>query len=244
MLKIKNLTVNIKDNTVLSKINLEVKKGEIHAILGPKQSGKSSLVHTILGNPIIDIKEGSLSFKRKPIDNLTIDARGLKGIFTGFQFLPVLDGISNFDLAKETLKARGDKRNIAEIEKEYKNLLKKLRLSSNHGHKWVNDETVSNTECKKNEILQMCLIDPDLIILDEIDHDVEEDELELISSQIKEFLKKKDKAAIIVTQNKEFLDLIKPTHVSVIVKGTIKATGSSELYKRLVNDDYSQFSQS
>lgn len=244
MLKIKNLSANIKDNKVLNKINLEVNKGEIHAILGPKHSGKSCLVHTILGNPLLDVKEGTVSFKRKTINDLPPNERGLKGIFTSFQFLPVLDGISNFELAKETLRARDDKRNIAEVEKEYKNLLKKLSLSSNHGNKWVNDETVSNTECKKNEILQMFLIDPDLIVLDEIDNDVEKDELELISSQIKEFLKKKDKAAIIVTHNKEFLDLIKPTHVSVMVNGTIKASGSTELYKRLVNDDYSQFSQS
>lgn len=242
MLKIKNVTATIKDNKVLKNVSLEINKGDIHAVIGPKQAGKSCLVHTILGNPILDVKKGNIIFNRKNIDKLTPDERSLKGIFTSFQFLPVLDGISNFELLKESLRARGDKRNSVEIEKQYKDLLKKLRLSSNHGNKWVNDETVTNTECRKNEILQILILDPDLIVLDEIDNDVEDEELELISSQLREFLSNKNKSAIIVTKNFKFLDLLKPTSVSVVVNGAIKAKGSSELYKRLVNDDYSQFS--
>jgi Fe-S cluster assembly ATP-binding protein len=242
MLKIKNITAKIRDNNVLEKIDLEVNSGEIHAILGPKHSGKSSLVQVIAGNPLLEIKEGSVLFKRKAILKKTPDQRSVTGIFTAFQYPPVLDGISNFEMSKEILKAHKDTRNLVEVEKEYKSLLKKLGLSSNHGSKWVNDETVTITESKKNELLQMLLLNPDLVVLDEIDQEVETEELESIAEHIKNFLSKKNKAAIVVTQNIDFLKMLNPTHVNVIVDGSIKTQGSKELIKRIVKDGYSQFS--
>jgi Fe-S cluster assembly ATP-binding protein len=242
MLKIKNITAAIKDISVLNDVSIEVKGGEIHAIMGQKQSGKSSLVHAILGNPILDIKGGSMTFKRKSLLKKNIEERNLLGIYTTFQFLPTLDGITNFELAKVMLKTHNDTRNSNAVEKEYKALVKKLGLSSNHGHKSVNDETMSNTECKKNELLHMMLLDPEIIILDELDKGIEEDELEPFASHIKNFLSNNKKSAIVVTHSKEFLDALKPTHVHIMVGGTITTQGTAELYKRIVKDGYSQFS--
>lgn len=241
MLKIKNLSAIINDNKVLDDINLEVNSGELHAILGPKNAGKSSLVHTILGNPILDIEKGSILFKNRSILKKTADQRSLSGIFVSFQYLPIFDGISNFEFAKETLKAHKDRRNVNELEKEYKLLVKKLELSSNHGSKWINDETVTNTECRKNEVLQMLLLNPTLVILDSIDHDVESNELEFLANIIREFVDK-NKAAIVVTHNVDFVKMLKPTHVNIIVDGSFKLQGSNKILKRIVNDDYSQFS--
>ena len=242
MLKIKNLSATIRDTTVLTDIDLEIKKGEIHALIGPKHSGKSSLIHAILGNPILEYKKGSIIYNKRSILKKNITERNLLGIFTIFQFLPVLDGITNFDLTKEMLKAHKDKRNLNEIEKEYKSLIKKLGLSSNHRHKTVNDEGMTSTECRKNEILQMFLLNPEFIILDELEKDLESDELELIASCIKEFLSQKNKSAIIVTHNFDFLDMIEPTHVNIIVNGEIRIQGTKDLYKRIIKDGYTQFS--
>jgi Fe-S cluster assembly ATP-binding protein len=242
MLKIKNLTANIKDLTVIKNLTLTVNPGEVHAVMGAKQSGKSSLVHAILGNPILDIKEGSLTFKRKSIIPHTIDERNILGIFSTFQYLPQLDGITNFELSKLMLKSHKIKKKSNQIEKEYKKLVSLLGLSSNHGHKTVNNETMTPTECKKNELLFMMLLNPKLIVFDEIDKDVEDDELESFATHIKDFLKDKKKSAIIVTHSKRFLDLLEPTHVNIMVDGTIRRKGSQELYKRIVEDDYTQLS--
>jgi Fe-S cluster assembly ATP-binding protein len=242
MLKIKNLTANIKDLTVIKNLTLTVNPGEIHAVMGAKQSGKSSLVHAILGNPILDITEGSLTFKRKSIIPHTIDERNILGIFSTFQYIPQLDGITNLELAKLMLKSHKIKKNSNQIEKEYKSLVKQLGLSSNHGHKIVNNETMTPTECRKNELLAMLLLDPSLVVFDEIDKDIEEDELESFALDIKNFLENKKKSAIIVTHNTRFLDILNPTHVNIMVQGTIQRKGSQELYKRIVEDDYTQLS--
>ena len=242
MLKIKNLSAMIRDTSVLTDINLEIKKGEIHALIGPKHSGKSSVVHAILGNPIIEYEKGSIIYNKKSITRKNITERNLMGIFTVFQFLPVLDGITNFELIKEILKVHKDKRNPNEIEKEYKSLIKKLGLSSNHQHKTVNDEGMTDTECRKNEILQIFLLNPDLIVLDEIDKELEAEELDLISSCLKEFLNRKNKSALVITHNFNFLDMISPTHVHLMIDGEIMETGTTELYKRIEKDGYTQFS--
>jgi Fe-S cluster assembly ATP-binding protein len=240
MIKIKNLTAKIKDLEVLKNINLEVNPGEIHAIMGARQSGKSSLVHAILGNPILEIEKGSILHKNKSIAKKTIEQRSNTGIYVTFQYLPSLDGITNLELARSIVKAHRIKKSNNQIEKEFKELALKLGLSSNHGHKNVNDETMTPTECKKNELLHMMLIDPSLIIFDELDNDVEEDEIENFALTIKEFLNDKKKSAIIVSHNKQFLDIIKPSHVNIMVNGTIQRKGSNKLLKRIVEDGNTQ----
>lgn len=242
MLKIKNLTVILEDLRLLDDISLEVNAGELHAIIGPEKSGKSSLVHSILGNPNMSIKSGTLKFKKKSIIEKSIEERNNSGIFVSFQYPPNIDGISNFDLIKAILKSKKDKRTPNELELEYKSLCKKLGLSSNHGYKVVNHAIMSDTECKKNEILQMFLLDPEFVVFDEIDTDIESDELELFGNCIKEFLSDKSKAAIIITHNRELLDILNPTHVHIMVDGEIREHGSTELYKRILEDGYSQFS--
>lgn len=242
MLKIKNLTAVFDDLQLLDDINLEINEGELHTIIGPEKSGKSSLAHTIMGNPNISIKDGSLTYKKKSILEKTINDRSSAGIFVSFQYPPSVDGISNFELVKFILKDRKDTRTPNELEKEYKDLCKKLGLSSNHGHKTVNHGIMSDTECKKNELLHMLLLNPKLIVLDEIDTGIESDELELFANCIKEFLSDNTKSAIVITHSRELLDALCPTHVHVIVDGEIRESGSTELYKRILEDGYSQFS--
>jgi len=242
MLKIKNLTAVFDDLQLLDNINLEVNEGELHTIIGPEKSGKSSLAHTIMGNPRIAIKDGSVTYRKKSILEKTVDDRSANGIFVSFQYPPNIDGISNFELVKSILKTRKDTRTPNELEKEYKDLCKKLGLSSNHGHKVVNHAIMSDTECKKNELLHMLLLKPEFVVFDEIDTGIEPDEFELFASCIKEFLSNKTKSAIIITHSRGLLDALQPTHVHVMVDGEIRETGTTELYKRILEDGYSQFS--
>lgn len=242
MLRIKKLTVIINDDNLLDSIDLNVKKGEVHALIGPPNSGKTSVSRLILGDPLLTFKDGSITFKRKSIAEASISDRSRLGIFTSFQYPPVIDGLSNFKLMMETLKERGDTRTRNDVVSQYKEFCKTLGLSSNHGHKSVNEEDMSLSECKKNEVLQMFMLDPEFVVLDEIDVDVEIDELEPLAVQIKNFLSRKDKASIVITNNRVLLDILQPTHVHVIVGGVIRASGSTELYKRIIDDGYTQFS--
>ena len=242
MIKIKNLTAKIKDLEILKNVSLEINAGEIHAVMGAKQSGKSSLVHAILGNPILEIEKGSIIYKNRSLAKKTIEQRSNLGIYSTFQYLPSLDGISNLELVKAIIKANKIKKSSNQIEKEFKELAAKLGLSSNHGHKNVNDDTMTATECKKNELLHMLIMDPSLIVLDELDDNIEEDEIENFALTIKEFLSNDEKAAIIVTHNKTFLEFIKPTHVNIMVNGQIQRKGSNKLLKRIVEDGNTQFS--
>lgn len=242
MLKIKNLNAVVLDQDVLSNINLEVNAGEIHAIMGPLHSGKSALVHAILGIPSIHYTSGDIEYKESSISTKLVSERSLSGIFVSFQEPPVIDAITNLDLVKNILKLRGDTRPESVLEKDYKALCVSLGLSSNHGHKIVNHESITPTERKKNELLHMLLLNPDLVILDEIDAGVDSDELDSVASTIKSFLDDKRKAAILVTHNHKLLDSIVPTHVHVMVNGEIVEQGSTELYKRIIEDGYSQFS--
>lgn len=242
MLKIKNLNAVILDQDVLSNINLEVNAGEIHAIMGPQHSGKSTLVHAILGTPSIDYTSGEIDYKGSSITDTLANERSLLGIFVSFQDPPTIDGITNLELVKSILKLRKDPRLDSSLEKDYKALCVSLGLSSSHGNKIVNHESITPTERKKNELLHMLLLTPDLIVLDEIDAGVDDDELECIATTIKSFLDDKNKAAIVVTHSHKLLDLLVPDQVHVMVDGEIVEQGSTELYKRIVEDGYPQFS--
>lgn len=242
MLTITNLTAVMEDNNLLTDINLNVNPNEIHAIMGPIHSGKTSLMHAIMGIPTLIYTDGTIKFKKKVINNKSMTDRSLLGIFASFQDPPAVEAITNLELTQTVLQTRGDPRTPNEIEKIYKELCIDLGLSSNHGHKIVNNETLTMTERKKNELLQMWLLDPDLVILDEIDFGIEDDELECISNNINAFLSQKGKSAIVITHNKELLDALNPDYVHVIVDGSILESGTTELYKRIIEDGYTQFS--
>ena len=242
MLKIKNLNVAIQDQDLLDDITIEIKAGEIHALMGPAHAGKSNLVHAILGATPFNYPEGTMTFNRKSILDKSIYERSQLGIFVSFQDPPIIDAITNFELAKTIVRGQNDNRTLNELERDYKALCTELGLSSNHGHKVVNHESLTMTERKKNEILLMQLLDPTLVVLDEIDQGVEADELEGLALHIKKFLADGNKAALIVTHSQKLLDILQPSHVHVMVDGMITEHGSTDLYKRIVEDGYTQFS--
>ena len=241
MLKITNLHITAQGEEILRGIDLEIKEGEIHAVMGPNGAGKSSLANAIAGNPEYTVSNGKMNFKRKVLNSLTPDVRSKMGIFMTFQDPPEIDGISNLQLSRDILKARGDKRSSSDIIADYKKLSQKFDL----GAEWSKREFnfgASGGEKKKNEVLQMNLLDPSLLILDEIDSGLDVDAVKTISTDIKAFLAKKGKAALIITHQPTILETIKPTHVHIIVDGKIVKSGDKRLIKGIIENGYRKFS--
>lgn len=243
MLTIKNVSATIDNAEILSEINLKINKGEIHIIMGPKQSGKSSLAHVIQGNPYIPVTEGSITLHGKNITKTSADKRSRLGIFTSFQNPPEIAGLTNLDAIKMMFENTNMTFSTS-LETCYKNLIRELELGSNFINEFVNDDDRSPSDWRKSEILQMLMINPKIAVLDEIDLEQDEGSLELIAGTLLSFMKEPDKACLIITNNQKFLDLLQPTHVHILVEGKIATQGGPELYKRIIEDGYSQFSES
>ena len=239
MLTIKNASAIIDAKELLKDISLNINLGERHAIMGPKGSGKSSLAHLISGHPLIIQTEGTINFNNKNISKLDSDDRSLLGIYTSFQYPPEIIGLKNIDLIFAMLESKKDPRSKQDIEKDYKILCSLLELRSEHGSLFIDDEMMSAADFKKNEILQMLMLNPKLAIIDEIDGNLSDDDLETIGAILDGYIDDK-KSMIIITNNQKLLDMVAPTRVHILVDGEIKESGGTELYKRIIEDGYSQ----
>ena len=241
MLTIKDVSAIIDTKDLLTNISLQINPGEIHAILGPAGSGKSSLAHLIAGHPDITQTEGTITYKKKDLSKLDSSDRSQLGIYIAFQTVPEIIGLSNFEFAKILLKAKKDKRTEHDIERDYKVLSTMLELRPNHGSLMIDYDELAPSEFRKNEILLMLLVNPSLIIIDEIDTDLDEGDLAVVGAVLNSYLDDKS-SMILITHNRQLLDMVVPTHVHVLVGGEIKEQGNAELYKRIIEDGYSQFS--
>ena len=241
MLKIKNLHASVEDKTILRGINLEVKAGEVHAIMGPNGSGKSTLASVIAGKEEYEATEGEILFEGQNIDELAAEERAHKGIFLSFQYPVEIPGVSvtNFmktainatrkakgldDMpAKEMLKLIREKSELLEIDRKF------LSRSLNQGF--------SGGEKKRNEIFQMAILEPKLAILDETDSGLDIDALRIVANGVNK-LKSKDNAVIIITHYQRLLDYIIPDFVHVIHNGKIVKSGGKELAHELEEKGY------
>lgn len=238
MLKIKKLTATSDSQPLFKDISLEVKPGEIHAILGPKNSGKSALAHAITGHPSVNITDGTIHYKKKKLNDLETEKRIEMGIFISFQFPPEFESVTNWDLTKEFF----DNEKVDDLFIKYSSCLDLLDLDSTHGTITPSSTNMLMSQAKRNELIHMLLKDPDLIVLDEIDEGLRGPENQLVSHILKDFLSTKKKSCIVITHNKEALNILNPTHVHVMVDGEIKMSGTTELYTRIIEDGYSEFS--
>lgn len=241
LLEIKNLQVSINDNKILTNLNLTVNKGEIHAIMGPNGSGKSTFSKVLAGHPAYSILNGDILFKGLSILDLEPEDRSHLGIFLAFQYPIEIPGVSNEDFLRLAYNSKQKFYNKPEVDPiEFLSII-------NEKLKFVNmlpiflsrnvNEGFSGGEKKRNEILQMILLDADLSILDETDSGLDIDALKIISNGINKFMSP-TKSIILITHYQRLLDYIKPNYVHVMQNGKIIKTGSSELAKELENKGY------
>jgi len=241
MLKINNLHASVEDKGILRGVNLEVKPGEVHAIMGPNGSGKSTLAAVIAGKDEYEVTEGTILLEGEDIEELSAEERAHKGVFLSFQYPVEIPGVSVTNFMKtainETRKAKGledmpakdmlkmirEKSELLEIDRKF------LSRSLNEGF--------SGGEKKRNEIFQMAMLEPKLAILDETDSGLDIDALRIVANGVNK-LKSKDNAVIVITHYQRLLDYIVPDFVHVLHNGKIVKSGTKELAHELEAKGY------
>jgi Fe-S cluster assembly ATP-binding protein len=241
MLKIKDLSVSINDKNILKGFNLEVRAGEVHAIMGPNGTGKSTLAAVIAGRDTFDIEQGEITYLGKNLTDMSPELRAREGIFLGFQYPVEIPGVSMASFMRAAL---NEKRKhfgqnplsggeFLKLMEEKKNL---VEIHSNLTNRSVN-EGFSGGEKKKNEIFQMALLEPRLAILDETDSGLDIDALKVVANGVNK-LRSPENATIIITHYQRLLDFIIPDYVHVLFDGRIVKSGGKELALELENKGY------
>lgn len=241
ILEIKDLKVSINENEILKSLNLKVDKGEIHAIMGPNGSGKSTFSKVIAGHPAYNVLGGDILLKGSSILDFDPEDRSHLGIFLAFQYPIEIPGVSNEDFLRLAYNSKQKFYNKPEVDPiEFLSIinekLKLVNMSPLFLSRNVN-EGFSGGEKKRNEILQMILLDSEVCILDETDSGLDIDALKIISTGINNFMNE-NKSIVLITHYQRLLDYINPTYVHVMQDGKIIKTGSADLAKELENKGY------
>jgi Fe-S cluster assembly ATP-binding protein len=242
MLNIQDLHATVDGKEILKGLNLAVGAGEVHAIMGPNGSGKSTLSHVLTGNEGYTVTGGSVTLDGKNLLALAPEARACEGLFLGFQYPVEIPGVSNLTLLKAAVNARRKYRGLPEIEATdflawVRDRAKIVKIDPKMLSRGVN-EGFSGGEKKRNEILQMLVLEPRLMILDETDSGLDIDALKVVSDGINT-LRSPERATILVTHYQRLLDYVKPDFVHVLAKGRIVKSGGPELALELEEKGYS-----
>lgn len=240
LLEIKDLHVNAEKKEILKGINLEIKKGEIHVIMGPNGSGKTTTANAILNNPMYTKTAGTITFENENINPLKTDEIARKGIFMSFQLPEEIPGVSVTNFLKYAKnKMTGKPVKIFEFKEELKNKMDELNMNSKNMERSLN-VGFSGGEKKKNEILQMLVLNPKLAILDETDSGLDVDAIKTVSKGI-EMFKTEENAVLIITHNTKILHSLKVDFVHVLVNGQIVKTGTQDLAKEIEENGYAKY---
>jgi Fe-S cluster assembly ATP-binding protein len=246
MLSIKDLHVSIKDKTILQGLNFEIQKGEVHAIMGPNASGKSSLSHVIAGMDGYQVTAGKVNYNGEDLLTMAPEQRAHRGIFLGRQYPVELPGVNNMMFMRESLNAIRRARGEAELDAvAFMMLVREKAGQVGLDEKLLKrnvNEGFSGGEKKRNEILQMTLLEPSLVILDETDSGLDIDALRVIADGINA-LRSPERAFILITHYQRLLEFVQPDYVSVLLKGKIVRSGGKELAFELEEKGYSWLDQ-
>lgn len=237
LLKIENLSAGTEDKEILKNINFEINPGEVHVIMGPNGSGKTTLSNTIMGNPRYIISSGKIFFEGEDITELSTDKRAKAGIFMSFQTPMEVNGISTENFIRTALQQKTDE-NISFIKfrKQLHEEMEKLSMDKSYGDRYLN-VGFSGGEKKKNEILQLLMLNPRLAILDETDSGLDVDATRIVAEGINRY-HNDENAVIIITHHRELIRKIEPDKVHVIVDGSIALEGGEEIVDRIESEGF------
>jgi len=241
LLEIENLHVTTADKKILQGINLSLGAGEIHAIMGPNGSGKSTLSHVIAGHPDFKVTEGSIRFGGENLLTMPIEERARAGVFVAFQYPPEVPGVNNMQFLRTAVntvrKARGESEfSAGEFLAKAKEVMARLDMKAEMIKRSLN-EGFSGGEKKKNELLQMAMLGPKLMVLDEIDSGLDVDALEVVAKEAVRGMTA-EKTMIVITHYSRILKYIEPTHVHVLSGGKIIESGGIDIVHRIEEKGY------
>lgn len=241
MLSIKNLHASVEEKNIIKGLNLEVKPGEVHAIMGPNGAGKSTLGYVLSGRDGYEVSEGEASLNGKDLLELDVEERAREGLFLAFQYPVEIPGVSNMEFMKESVNAMREERgeeplSAAEFLKKAKDACKQVQLPLDFLKRGVN-EGFSGGEKKRNEIMQMILLEPKLCILDESDSGLDVDALQVVADGVNS-QRDGERSFIVVTHYQRLLDYIKPDFVHILADGKIVKSGDASLALEVEKSGY------
>ena len=236
LLRVENLHVSVGDTPIIHGISLEIKRGEIHAIMGRNGSGKSTLANVIMGHPAYEITSGTVNYKGEDINEMEVFERARAGMFLSFQYPAAIPGVQvGTFLRKSVASVRGEAPSPREFRKELNEAMKQLDMDKSFLSRYVNDG-FSGGEKKRLEILQMLMLQPDMALLDETDSGLDIDALRIVAEGINAVAK--ETGCLIITHYQRLLDLVKPDVVHVLIDGKIVESGGPELALKLEQEGY------
>lgn len=244
VLEIKNLHVSIEEKEILKGVNLTMKTGEIHAIMGPNGTGKSTLSAAIMGNPNYEVTEGEILFDGKNVLDLEVDERARLGLFLAMQYPSEIPGITNAEFMRAAINAKRDENDKISVMAFLKKLDEKmalLNMPEEMAERYLN-EGFSGGEKKRNEILQLLMLEPTFAILDEIDSGLDIDALKVVAKGVNE-MRGDNFGALIITHYQRLLNYITPDVVHIMMEGRVVMTGNADLAKCLEAEGYAGISK-
>ncbi|MFA5560381.1 MAG: Fe-S cluster assembly ATPase SufC [Acholeplasmataceae bacterium] len=237
VLEIKNLHVEIEGKEILKGVNLHVKSGEVHAIMGPNGTGKSTLASALMGHPKYEITQGEAHLDGVDLFELEVDERARAGLFLAMQYPAEVAGVTNSDFMRSAVNATSGKEiGLFEFAMRYEKEVENLKMNPGLAHRYLN-EGFSGGERKRNEVLQLRVIRPKFAILDEIDSGLDVDALKVVGENVSSMIND-DFGCILITHYQRILDHIKPTFVHIMIDGKIVLSGGQELIEKIDQNGY------
>ncbi|WNF36465.1 Fe-S cluster assembly ATPase SufC [Bacillaceae bacterium IKA-2] len=238
-LTVKDLHVAIEGKEILKGLNIEINGGEIHAVMGPNGTGKSTLAAALMGHPKYEVTSGEVLFNGKDLLEMEVDERAREGLFLGMQYPSEIPGITTADFLRSAINAKreeGQEISLMKFIRQMDEKMKVLEMDEKYSQRYLN-EGFSGGEKKRNEILQLLMTEPKIAVLDEIDSGLDIDALKVVAKGINE-MRSPDFGCLIITHYQRLLNYITPDKVHVIMQGKIVKSGGPELAKRLEKDGY------
>ncbi len=237
VLEIKNLYAGIEQKEILKGVNLTIRTGEVHAIMGPNGTGKSTLSSVIMGQPKYNVTSGEILLDNENILPLAVDERARKGIFLAYQYPQEVSGVTNSDFIRTAMKAcSGKDTSLFSFIRSYEKACTELKMPEDLAHRYLN-EGFSGGEKKRNEILQMKMLKPKFAILDEIDSGLDVDALRIVGENVSKMVNDSF-GCLLITHYERLLDYIKPDYVHIMINGKIVLTGGKELIAKIDQNGY------